>query len=390
MQFLQPILLWGLLGISIPILIHLWQGKKGQVIHWAAMHWLTTQESSVAKGLRLENVLVLLLRILLLVLLVLLLSQVYISKLSKVAEERIIHLVQPNRQTIQEYKFELQQAFEKGEEVYWADENLTSIESLDDLKSDGKPSDIQASLDKSPSNTTMLNLYLSNSQNALKTEFYLSPLKPNFFLESADFAKSQNQLISIEGGKELVVNERGLLDSISDGTEAVVSVDLNRDHFAYFLGEISDSESVFIKASLEAITDVYGFNFVEKEQIEEAKLIFDKQLPAKNGTDKLYFISDHFSFSEQSNLVSFSEQLDFEHSDLVQTGKLPEVILERFLAFSGVEKLDVRISQSQLERRFLVENHNGQNKKANLNLLLLGLFALCLAVERYLANRQGI
>src|SRR5690606_35948401 len=109
---LQPILLWGLLGISIPILIHLWQGKKGQVIHWAAMHWLSEQESSVAKGFRLENVLVLLLRILMLVLLVLLLSQLYFSNTNTIPEPRVIHLFQPTKQLTKEYKFELQQALE--------------------------------------------------------------------------------------------------------------------------------------------------------------------------------------------------------------------------------------------------------------------------------------
>lgn len=390
MQFLQPILLWGLLGISIPILIHLWRGKKGQVINWAAMHWLTTQESSVAKGFRLENVLVLLLRILLLVLLVLLLSQVHISKVSKFSEERIVHLVEPNNQIAEEYKFELLQAFQKGEEVYWADENLTLIESLDELRVEGKIYNIQASLGRIPSNATALHLYLSNSHNALKTEFYLSPLKPKLYLGSADFSKSPKQVISIEGGKELVMNRRGLLDSISVEQEVVVYINLEKDNFAYFLGEISHLEQVFIKASLNAITDVYGFDFVEKEQIEQATLVFDAQLPIENSSDKLYFISDNFSFSEQSNLVSFSDQLDFEHSELVQTGKLPEVILERLLAFYGIEKKDIQSSQYQIESRFLVEDNKGQSKKANLNLLLLGLFVLCFSAERYLANRQGI
>jgi len=390
MQFLQPTLLWGLLGISIPILIHLWRGKKGQVIHWAAMHWLSTQESSVAKGFRLENILVLLLRIILLVLLVLLLSQVYIQALSKLPEDRIIHLVQPNNQITDEYKFELQQAFEKGEEVYWADEKLTPIESLDALKPDGKVSTIQASLDKIPASATALNIYLSNFQNELKSEFYLSALKPNLFIGSSDLIMSTKQMISIEGGKELVVNEVGMLDSLSDATGSVVSINVEKDNFAYYLGAISDSERVFIQASLEAIKDVYGFGFVEKEQIDEAKLIFDSLLPAEKNSEKLYFISDNFTFSEQSNLVSFASQLDFEHSELVQTGKLPEVILDRFLAFFGVKKLDVRLSRSQLEQRFLVENHKGQSKKANLNLLLIGLFVLCFAAERYLADRQGI
>ncbi|PZX53393.1 putative membrane protein (TIGR02226 family) [Algoriphagus ratkowskyi] len=390
MQFLQPILLWGLLGISIPILIHLWKGKQGKVIHWAAMHWLSTEESSVAKGIRLENILVLLLRILMLVLLVLLLSQLFFTEQSKVAEDRIIHLVQPNRQITEEFKFELQQAFENGQEVFWMDDNLSPIENIDDLESDGKVNSIQASLNNIPATSTQLNLYLSNSQNALKSEFYLSPIKPNLLLGSADFSELPKQMISVEGGKELYINEKGLLDSLPDEGNGAKSVALKKEDFAYFLGEISNAEQVFIKASLDAIRDIYGFNFLEIDQIRDANLVFDSQLPAENSSDKLYFISGTFSFSEASNVVSFSDQLDFEHAELVQTGKLPEVILERFLAFLGVEKHDIALSKSQLERRFLVKNHVGQDKKANTNMLLLGLFILCYGAERYLANRQRI
>lgn len=390
MPFLQPILLWGLLGISIPILIHLWRGKKGKVMSWAAMHWLSTQESSVAQGFRLENILVLLLRVLLLVLLVLLLGQVFIPSVSKVSEERIIHLLQPSNRITEEYKFELQQALEKGEEVYWADEHLTAIEGMDELNSDGKSLKLQSSLDKTTDETTQLNLYLSNSLNSLGSKNYLSKIKPNLFLGTTDLANPSPQIISIEGGKTMEVSKNGLLDSIANDQKETVGITLEKSDFAYFLGEIPSSERLFIKASLEAIQDVYGFYFVEKEGIEEAKLIFDNELPEEKDSDKLYFISDTFSFSEQSNLISFSDQLDFEHSELVQTGKLPEVILERFLAYYGIEQQDVKLSQTQLESGFLVDYPTSQNKKANLNVILLGLFLLCFAAERYFANQQGI
>lgn len=390
MQFLQPILLWGLLGISIPILIHLWQGRKGQVINWAAMHWLSEEESSVTKGFRLENILLLLLRILMLVFLILLLSQLYFSKLNSMTEQRIVHLFQPNKQLTEEYKFELQQALEKGEEVYWADEDLTPIESLEDIEPGGKVFDMQASFDMIPSEATSLNIYLSNSVNALKSDFYLSPLKPNLFLGSAGLGNPATQVISIAGVKILEIDEKGVLDSMSNTSDQVSIIDLDKDQFTYFLGGIADSERVFIKASLDAITDVYGFDFVEKESQKEAYLIFDRYLPAESSSDKLYFISGNFSLPEQSNIVSFSDQLDFEHSEVVQSGKLPEVILTRFLNNVGVEKQDVPLSKAHLANRFLVQSEFGQEKKANLNLLLLGLFMGCFAAERFLANRRGI
>ena len=281
MQFLQPIMLWGLLGISIPILIHLWRGKKGQVISWAAMEWLSTKESSVAKGFRFENILVLLLRILLIVLLVLLLSQVFISSLSEASEERVVHLVEPSQQLVEEYRFEIQQALENGEEVYWATGELEEIHDLNNLKSTNKEFSLQVSLDHTPDDISKLNLYLNNSQNTLGSGNYLSKIKPDVFLSKTDFIKSSSQSIAVSGAKTYRVDDSGLLDSISDSEEVQISRNLEREDFAYFLSEIAPTEKKFIQASLNAIFDVYGFDFHETEEIEEAKLVFDTKIPSE-------------------------------------------------------------------------------------------------------------
>ncbi|SFT89705.1 N-terminal double-transmembrane domain-containing protein [Algoriphagus locisalis] len=390
MQFLQPILLWGLLGISIPFLIHLWRGKKGTLLSWAAMHWLPTQESSVANGIRLENILVLILRILMLVLLVFLLSQLFLPKLNEAAEARIIHLVQPSNQVTEEYRFEIQQALEKGEEVFWADDVLSPIESMEELNSTQKKLSLQGSLDQVPSEATELNLYLSNSKNAFGAAFFLSKIKPKLHLGSSELGKSQPQSLALDGGKVLQANKQGLLDSLPKGQDMTSSMSLGKEQFGYFLAEGNSSERVVIQAAFEAINEVYGFEFVEKEQVEKAKLVFDSELPAESRGDKLYFISGNHSFSEQANLLTYSDRLDFEASEQVQTGRLPELILEEFLAFSGIEQQDVKLSYAQVERRFLVQSDKSQSKKANLNLLLLGLFLGCFAAERYFANQQGI
>ena len=357
---------------------------------WAAMHWLPTQESSVANGIRLENILVLILRILMLVLLVLLLSQVFLLKLSEEPDGRIIHLVQPSNQVTEEYKFEIQQALEKGEEVFWADSIRSPIESIEELNAAQKKLSLQASLDQVPSEATELNLYLNNSKNTFGTAFFLSKIKPKLHLGSSEFGKAQTQSFALDGGKILQVNKQGVLDSLSKAQEESSSMRLGKEQFGYFVAEGNSSERVVIQAAFEAINDVYGFEFLEKQQLEEAKLVFDSKIPAENGNDKLYFISGNYSFPEQANLLSFSDRLDFEEAEQVQTAKLPEIILEEFLAFSGIEQQDVKLSHAQFEHRFLIHADRSQDKKANLNLLLLGLFVLCFAAERYFANQQGI
>ncbi len=62
MNFVQPLLLWGLLGVSIPIIIHLLNRRRFRTVKWGAMQFLlkATRESRGQK--RLKHILILLMR----------------------------------------------------------------------------------------------------------------------------------------------------------------------------------------------------------------------------------------------------------------------------------------------------------------------------------------
>lgn len=62
MDFLNPYLLWGLLGISVPIVIHLLNRFRYRQIDWAAMELLRRALVTRSRRLRLEDLLLLLLR----------------------------------------------------------------------------------------------------------------------------------------------------------------------------------------------------------------------------------------------------------------------------------------------------------------------------------------
>ncbi len=69
MVFLQPVMFWGALAIVIPIIIHFWYQKKGETIAWAATQWLTDKTNLQHRGIRLDEVPLLLVRCLLIILL---------------------------------------------------------------------------------------------------------------------------------------------------------------------------------------------------------------------------------------------------------------------------------------------------------------------------------
>ncbi|NVK27726.1 MAG: BatA domain-containing protein [Flavobacteriia bacterium] len=63
MEFLNPALLWGLLGISIPILIHLLQLKRYKTVFFSDIRFLKNVQKSARKQQRIRHWLILLLRI---------------------------------------------------------------------------------------------------------------------------------------------------------------------------------------------------------------------------------------------------------------------------------------------------------------------------------------
>ncbi|MDB5192557.1 MAG: hypothetical protein JWQ96_2120 [Segetibacter sp.] len=74
MQFTQPIWLWGMAAIAVPIVIHLWNVKQGKTLKVGSIAFLTESARAHAKSFRLSELLLLLLRCLLPIVIALLLS----------------------------------------------------------------------------------------------------------------------------------------------------------------------------------------------------------------------------------------------------------------------------------------------------------------------------
>lgn len=75
MSFLNPLMLWGLLGVSIPVLAHLLNLYRFRETDWAAMRFLARAAQVRSRQIRLKDILLMLLRCLAVLLLVLALSR---------------------------------------------------------------------------------------------------------------------------------------------------------------------------------------------------------------------------------------------------------------------------------------------------------------------------
>lgn len=75
MSFLYPYALWGLAGLSLPIMIHMLSKREKSIVHFGSVRFLKPSESDAASSLGLSQYLLLLLRLFFLALICLLIAQ---------------------------------------------------------------------------------------------------------------------------------------------------------------------------------------------------------------------------------------------------------------------------------------------------------------------------
>jgi hypothetical protein len=111
----NPGIWWGALGLILPILLHFWHHKKGKPIDWAATRFLKEIAVKRSRGFRLEDLPLLILRCAVLLSLLLFLSKPWIGWM----KTEVVHWVEPAVK--EQFKFEIEQAKQKGEKVLWFD-----------------------------------------------------------------------------------------------------------------------------------------------------------------------------------------------------------------------------------------------------------------------------
>src|SRR5258706_563824 len=83
MTFANPIFLWSLLGLSIPITIHLLSRKEGKIIRIGSIRHIQETSTQQFKGVKLNEILLLILRCAMIIVFSLLLSGLQCTGIQK-------------------------------------------------------------------------------------------------------------------------------------------------------------------------------------------------------------------------------------------------------------------------------------------------------------------
>ena len=368
MAFLNPSLLWGMLAISLPILIHFWYQKKGKTIAWAASQWLTEKTSLKHRGIRIDEIPLLIIRCLLVILLSLLLSKPLINLLAKNEVGEKIHLVQGNAKVMDNFRFELETAFAKKEKVFLIGEKQEALKDLSSISS--KSNDIllfQQNINQLAKRPVELHVYLINDQiiSRLPKIYIPGHYHIHSFIDSvSSFQKPFAGLPERSGSEKLNV-----------------LVNYN-----------NTDEQQTVQAALLALTDVYDIAFnIDKQPVSNKhyNLVFTDQQPATNNSKTLYFLSKNQT-NVAANVIEVQDSLRLATSDVVRNGQLPEWIGEKIMHHFDLAPGEIPLSNRQLMAHFeSVKSDSHEDSETSRQWILL-LFVSLLILERWVALRDNL
>ncbi|WP_026952628.1 BatA domain-containing protein [Algoriphagus mannitolivorans] len=379
MTWVTPVFFWGLLGISVPILIHLWSGRKGKVISWAATAWLNPQESQSSRSLKLDHRLLLLVRILLWIALILLLVGIWWKGFLTSEEKAIVHGVAPDEKVAAEFRFELNQAQERGERVVWLSEGLP----LFDLEAKGlegfDPNGLQSYLDELMAYSDAVHLYMKGLSDEFSQSSYWINSEPIFHLSQTVKPKHSGFSIQLDSGRFLGINTEGFLETKEQNAYRQVAL---ISPISVNLENVEVGKKEILKASLEAITEVYGLQFSESN-LPDAKIIFTSGQDIESSENQLVLRTESLGKHALSNPV----QQPWE--EVVQKGVLPELILKKVLPHFGIDPDSRKLSQAQIAQKFHRIPESKVAKISNSSEIILLLILALFGLERFLAFRSN-
>ncbi|SDG47214.1 N-terminal double-transmembrane domain-containing protein [Dyadobacter soli] len=367
MTFLQSYMLWGMLAVAVPVAIHFWYQKRGKTIKWAAMRWLGGQTTLQHRGLRLNEVWLMILRCLVVALLALILSKPVIEWLKNTNGSATIHLVQPDQLITDTYRFELEKALREGGQVYWlghAPERMSDLAKMPSVMVD--LSVIQRNINVlSNGSAHSFRLYLRN-----------------------DIALPGFQKVYIPGSYQL-------FSAVDSSRQRPVSLSDKKPVYekpVHILVENGDAaERQTIQAGLAALAEVYGFVFEIANKNGTGKhydWVFTNKLMQEADPRTRYIVSGNSPEWNASASVTFlPDSLKIAGSELVESGRFPEWLGDLLVKDLKLQPAGI-LSNRQLAALFQRADAADARMEAVLRpWLLLGLM-MVLTAERWLALRK--
>lgn len=393
MELINPYMLWGTLAVAIPIILHFWHQKKGKLLNWAATSWLTEKSLQQSRGIRLENILLLLLRCLLLIILSFFLSKPIFNWLNSSGLAKKAHLVQANPLLVNNYKFELEEAQKKGEKIFWINskteqiDDISKMPSLQEFNSLMLQTSINKVFQKNPKE--QFELYLVNNQNLSEVPNIFVPNKFSLhtIIDSLNFPAKP--YLEFSGKRKLFINASNQLSSALQvgANEKFEQKPIHSGAINVLIENPNKAEKQAIVAALKALIEVYQIEIAidfEKNSAKKYDFVFDENLtpipkslsPIGKGTFTPLSIGEGLGATDASERF-FS-------------GQLPEYLGEKLIKHYQLNTTQKPLSQKQLNSLFKISQHHSKiSEESGFSKAILLLFIIILGIERWIALKKN-
>jgi hypothetical protein len=368
MAFLQSYMLWGMLAVAVPVAIHFWYQKKGKTIEWAATRWLGEQTTLQHRGIRLNEIWLMLLRCLLVILLALILSKPVVDWFNRNTRPSTLHLVQQDRLVTDAYRFELEKALRNGEEIYWIGPLPEKAENL-------------AEMSTGTDGLSHLQQNINALSNGITPEFKL-------YFRNDETLQAFSK-VYIPGGYQLFP----VVDSVEKKT-ASFKPKADQPAPIRVLIALKGDEEHAVKAALAALTEVYGFEFEitsKNRPGTQYDLIFTHKPADKMQPGTTCIVPGNArQWNVTNQVIQLRDTLNMANSELVESGRLPEWLGELVINKLKLKTDRQRLSKKQLNALFEKTNPvNGNGEAASRSWLLL-IFVMLMIAERWMALRKPL
>ena len=293
-----------------------------------------------------------------------------------------IHLVAPSQNVAEDFRFELSQALEQNEEVYWLNASSEVLSSIENPPvSDNQKLDLQKHIDVFSNPNVELHFYLENDVNKLYAKNYFIPNQ--FQLHLSENVEANMRIPAIQfADNALLVAEDELLQTTANSSMPSNAKIIHQGPIFIAFEAVSAKEEKLLKTAIGAIEEVYSMKFVF-ESDRNPDLIFTKSLPEERNKDISYVLLNSEELIVEKNVFP----LNVAESQWLETGQLPEAILEIIIEHFEIDWRPVNLSQKQFAGFFIpIENADENRKKPEWPILLL---LLCVGAERIVALNRN-
>lgn len=396
MEFLQPLMLWGIGAVSIPVVIHFWHQKKGKPMAWAATRWLQEKNQQPQRGVKLDNVILLIIRCLVIVLLAILMSQPIITWFTKSPVIQRIHLVQPEKKVVDNFRFELEEAIKNGEKLYWINSVTESIKKPDQLPEERlfNSTKLQSSINKLFVDNSELHLYLMNNRQLSAAPFIRVPAGYKLHTIVDSLSKPTTNYLEFTANKKVFVNQFNQLVNrpVLESASRFQTVPIHAGALTILINYRNKIEEKSVLAAFNALSDVYSLDLVIDTRANPDRnydWILTDQEVSKPLPATLYVVSGKLKMPTHSNVIYTEEKLSPKTAEIVRNGQLPEWLGELLIQHFKLKPNSFPLTQSQLNTLFVPVKQSDQKQPESIRNWILLAFISLVGMERWMALKKN-